>query len=146
MQFKKSTILIATAALIGFSNISLAANDIQEHSIKAALDYGYKNGVIDKSVKLHFKGQGNRPAGAVVGTYTSNKKTNGLNKSDVDACNWAFLSAVKAFVSRAHQNHASAVVDIYSNYQNKPFSSPTKFKCGVGTFVVGVALGGKVVK
>jgi hypothetical protein len=36
----------------------------------------------------------------VIGTYTSNKKTNFANKSDKDGCERAFLSAMISFKER----------------------------------------------
>jgi uncharacterized protein YbjQ (UPF0145 family) len=75
----------------------------------------------------------------------TNKKTNGANKSDKEACEWAFLSAMKALKEKAQSVGANAVVNIRSNYRNNTTSSATTFKCGSGMLISGVALIGDVV-
>jgi hypothetical protein len=50
---------------------------------------------LDGSIKFYF---GNQPPPLVVtvlGSDVSNRKTNDFSKSDEQACNWAFLSAVE---------------------------------------------------
>lgn len=78
--------------------------------------------------------------------YTSNKKTNALNKSDQEACQWVFLSAMVSLRDRAIREGGNAVVNIHSYYKKNELSSATEFECGAGTFVAGVALRGTVVK
>lgn len=74
------------------------------------------------------------------------KKTNAFNKTDEEACNWVFLSAMIALKERAIKEGGNAVVDIKSNYKNNLTSSSDTFQCGAGTMIAGVALTGKVVK
>ncbi|POB08294.1 excinuclease, partial [Vibrio vulnificus] len=76
----------------------------------------------------------------------TNKKTNAFNKTDEEACNWVFLSAMIVLKERAIKEGGNAVVDIKSNYKNNLTSSVDTFQCGAGTMVAGVALTGKVVK
>jgi hypothetical protein len=80
-----------------------------------------------------------------MGEFTANKKTNFANKSDKDACEWAFLAAALSLQERARQLGGNAVVNIRSAYKNVEFSSETQYECGAGTFVGGVALRGEVV-
>ena len=80
------------------------------------------------------------------GEIKTNKKTNAFKKSDLDACQWAFLSALKAFHSKAKMLGANAVINIQSNYKNNPVSDDKQFQCGAGSFVAGVALKGEFVK
>jgi uncharacterized protein YbjQ (UPF0145 family) len=78
--------------------------------------------------------------------YSTSRKTNGVNKSDKEACEWVFLSAVKALHDKAKSVGANAVINIRSNYRNKLSSSRITFKCGSGMLMSGVALIGEVVE
>jgi len=77
---------------------------------------------------------------------TTSKKTNAFNKSDQEACEWAFLSAIKALQERAQKGGMNAVVNITSNYKHQNFSSKTEFECGSGKIIAGVALKADIVK
>jgi uncharacterized protein YbjQ (UPF0145 family) len=79
------------------------------------------------------------------GEYRSNRKTNAVGKSDREACEWAFLSALLSFRDRAISLGANAVVNISSNYRDLPFKSDTEFECGAGGLMAGSALIGTVV-
>ncbi|MDE1308731.1 hypothetical protein L9W77_17725 [Vibrio aestuarianus] len=74
------------------------------------------------------------------------KKTNAFNKTDEEACNWVFLSAMIALKDRAIKEGGNAVVNIKSNYKNNLTSSNDTFQCGAGAVMAGVALSGEVVK
>ncbi len=80
------------------------------------------------------------------GEFQSNKKTNSFNKSDKQACEWAFLSAMLSFQERALSMGANAVTNIKSYYKKHLVDSPTEYECGAGTFVSGVTFKGTVVK
>jgi hypothetical protein len=99
-----------------------------------------------EGVKFFF---GSQPYPAVAhdyGEYQSNKKTNAFNKSDKEACEWAFLSALLSFKDRALSQGGDAVVNISGYYKKIPFSSETQFQCGAGGTMAGVTLKGTVVK
>lgn len=81
-----------------------------------------------------------------VGTFVSNKKTNGFGYSDEKACQRAFLSAMLSFQDRAIRDGGDAVIKVTSYYKSATFSSATEFECGAGATIVGVALRGEVVK
>ena len=51
-----------------------------------------------------------------MGEFTSNKKTNAANKSDQEACDLAFISAVIGLQQRARKEGGNAVVNIHSVY------------------------------
>ena len=87
-----------------------------------------------------------RPSRSDYGTFTSNKNTNGVGKSDLVACQRAFLSAVLTFQQRARNEGGNAVVNLRSFYKSKPVSSATEFECGSGAVMSGVALRGDVVR
>ena len=100
---------------------------------------------LDPNVHLYFGKQPYAEPVRRIGTTTSNKKSNFLNKTDQEGCNWVFLSAVKGLQEFAHKNGGNAVVNIVSVYKNLEFSSETEFECGAGTLVGGVALRGEAV-
>lgn len=94
-----------------------------------------------------FFGEESQPAVASrLGTYTSNKKTNAFGKSDKEACERAFLSAMIQFQERALSEGGDAVIDIRSIYRGNNLDSPTEYICGAGAFVAGVTFEGTVVK
>jgi hypothetical protein len=101
---------------------------------------------LDKDVKLYFGDQPYPEIEKKLGIFKTNKKTNAWNKSDEKACNWVFLSALLQLQDRAKMEGGNAVVNIKSNYKNKPFSSQDKFVCGAGRMIAGCALIGTVVK
>jgi len=72
-------------------------------------------------------------------------KTNAFGKSDLQACQHVFLSAVIELQDRARKEGGNAVVNIKSNYRNELTESPTEFTCGAGAVIAGVALVGDVV-
>lgn len=123
-----------------------AADRIAEYDIEAALQRGYDEGVLDKSIPIYFKGQKNPKYSKVIGEFKTNKKTNAFAKSDEEACQWVFLSAVKQLVQRAQSEGGTAIINVVSNYRNNEFSSPTQFQCGAGAVIAGSALKGTIVK
>jgi uncharacterized protein YbjQ (UPF0145 family) len=97
-------------------------------------------------VKFFFGDQAHPGIARSFGEYQSNKKTNAVGKSDKEACEWAFLSALLSFHERAVSQGADAVVNITGYYKKIPFSSQTDFQCGAGATMAGVTLKGTVVK
>lgn len=130
-----STMLLAACA---------PKNEAQFYPIQDALNSLQAKEVLDPSIKLYF---GKPAPGKVVkaGAKTS-QKTNALNKTDVEACNWVFLSAVKRMQDGAKREGAKQVGNIVSNYNNKEYKSTTHFECHAGRSVAGVALKGDIVK
>jgi len=138
----KSALIIA-ALCIGTS--AMARDDKTMHPIKGALETADAQGKLNPDIKLYFGSQ-SHPKGKELGEWKTNKKTNGFNKSDVEACNWAFLSAVLELQERAAKEGGFAVVNIKSNYKSQETSSETEFMCGSGALISGVALKGTVLK
>jgi len=127
-------------------SISWARDDIKDYSIKAVLDSEQAKAKLGNDVKFYFGNQ--KPKGKIVKkflTVSTNKKTNAFNKSDEEACQWVFLSAMITMRNRAIQEGGNAIIDIRSNYRNNLTSSDTTFKCGAGAFVAGAALRGTIV-
>ncbi len=100
---------------------------------------------LDPGVKLYF-GHAKPSVSKSFGTYTTNKKANGFGKEDKVACERAFASAMISLQQRARQLGGNAVVGITSYYKKIVTVSDTKYMCGAGAMVAGVAFRGEVVK
>ena len=123
-----------------------ARNTLHKVMIEDALAWGEEEGLLNDSIGLYFGDQEHPAVDRELGTYTSNKKTNGVGKSDQKACQWAFLSAIVSLQKRAVAEGGNAVVNIHSNYNRRKFSSATEFECGAGAVMSGVSMVGDVVK
>ncbi|MDH3336275.1 MAG: excinuclease ATPase subunit [Gammaproteobacteria bacterium] len=138
-------LLLISTLLFSYS-VGNARNTIHRYSIEEALTVGEERSRIDSSIRLFFGDQKHPAVKRKLGTYTANKKTNAVNKSDREACNWAFLSAMVSLQSRATREGGNAVVNIRSYYYKNKFSSATEFECGAGAVVAGVTMIGEVVE
>jgi len=138
-------------AIVAMGGISLATAKGRDDHIKlpiqGALEKGqsYKD-TVGSDIKLFWGTQKMPVVDRKMGEFTSNKKTNAANKSDQEACDLAFISAVIALQQRARKEGGNAVVNIRSVYKQEDSDSPTEFICGAGKIMAGVALRGTVVK
>ena len=141
-------VLFSTVLLTGlfFGQHADARDTIHNLNAQEALQQGHQRGEILNDVKVYFAGETHPAVEKSIGEFRSNKKTNAFNKSDEEACRWAFFSAIKSLQERALKEGGNAVIDIKSNYRDKEFVSATEFQCGAGAFIGGVALKGTVVK
>lgn len=128
-----------------FSISTLARDDISDFSVEEAMSVQKVAAAIGEGVQFYFSGQKSPQVNRSFGEFQSNKKTNAFGKSDKQACQWAFASAMKSLKQRAIKEGGNAVINIRSNYKGKLTSSSSTFKCGAGTMVAGVALIGDVV-
>ncbi|MCP3102409.1 excinuclease ATPase subunit [Myxococcus sp. K15C18031901] len=101
---------------------------------------------LDGTVKFYLAGQKTPKVEERFDETVTNKKTNGVGKSDEDGCRWVTLSALIALQEGAKKAGANAVVDIVSYYKKSEARSPTDVECHAGTFVIGVALKGTYAK
>ena len=139
----KTTLMLSTLL---FSAATMARNDLQTYDFAEAVAAGYESGVLDDSIQYRLQGQTHGNVLKNHGEYRSNKKTNGVGKSDEEACKWVLLSALKSFEQRAKSLGANAVINIKSNYKNREYVNNSLFQCGAGNIMAGVALKGEVVK
>ncbi|MCW8328833.1 excinuclease [Photobacterium sp. SDRW27] len=142
----KKHIALLIVGLFSFSSLANAKDDVSDYSIQDALNTEQAKLKLGSDIEFYF---GTQPHGKIVkelGEFKTNKKTNAFNKTDLESCQWVFLSAMIALKDRAVKEGGNAVVDIKSNYKNNLTTSNATFQCGAGTFVSGVALTGKVVK
>lgn len=143
---KLLTLSISTLIISFCAANASARDDIADYSIADALATEQAKNILGTNIQFYF---GDQPHGAIsknFSEYGTNKKTNGANKSDKEACEWAFLSAMKSLRDKAQSVGANAVVNIRSNYRNNTTTSATTFKCGSGMLISGVALLGDVVE
>lgn len=97
---------------------------------------------LDGSVRFFFAGQRTPKVLETKGSDVSNRKTNGVGKSDEEACRWAALSALLSFQDKAKTMDANAVVNLVSYYKKNEMASADQYECHAGAVVVGVALKG----
>jgi len=138
------TMLICAVALLA-SSASTARNTKAMWPIAEAMSAPEAKARLNAGIQFFF---GNAPHPAVTksfGVYTSNKKTNGTNKTDKEACDWAFLSAMLSFQQRAVELGGNAVINIRSYYDKHEVSSETEYECGSGALMSGVTFQGEVV-
>ena len=101
---------------------------------------------IDPDIRVYFGKQKTPAVDRKMGEFTANRKTNATNKTDKEACEISFVSAVVSLQQRARKEGGDAVVNVHSVYKNEMRESDTEYLCGAGTFAAGVALRGTVVK
>ena len=113
--------------------------------VQAVVQEALNAGRLDGTVKFYFATQ---PKGAriVQSGAATNKKTNAFGKSDEKACSWALQSALIQMQNAAKAAGANAVVNLTSNYRQKPYKSTDKYECHAGAVIAGVALKGDLAK
>ena len=140
----KSSIAVFLICLLASAG-SIARDDRNRYSIEDAMNTASAKEKLNKGYTFAFGSQSHGKVSARHGEYMSNKKTNAFNKSDEEACQWAFLSAMLSFQDRITAEGGNAVVNIRSYYKKGDFSSPTEFECGNGAIMAGVTFKGDVV-
>ena len=143
MKVLRNAVLFAVVCTA--SGPATARDDQRLYPILQALNSPAAQAKLDPGVKLYFGRQRHPPIARTIGVWPTNKKTNAFAKSDLQACEWVFLSAVIALQERARKEGGNAVVNIVSNYKNFMSNSETEYVCGAGGLIAGVALKGRVV-
>lgn len=143
---KHTVYLAALLAMLLPGTHAFARDDQKMHPIEDALNSAAAKEKLDPVIKLYFGSQTVPVTEKNYGEWKTNKKTNGFNKSDREACEWTFLSALLELQERARKEGGNAIIHIKSNYKNKETSSETEYMCGSGALMSGVALKGDVVK
>ncbi|KAA0678543.1 excinuclease ABC subunit A [Azospirillum brasilense] len=134
------------AIIVTANSPALARDERLSFPVEAALSTAAAQDKLDRGVRLYFGEQKHPKPVANLGEWATNKKTNAFNKSDQEACEWVFLSAVLELQERARKQGGDAVINIKSNYKNTETTSNTEYMCGAGNIMAGVALKGTVVK
>jgi hypothetical protein len=136
----------AMTALLVTAPVADARDTLQKFPIESALAKAQASGQLASGVKLFFGTQKHAKPTAQLGPARTNKKTNFFNKTDLEGCEWAFLSSMIALTQYAQRVGGNAVVNIRSNYKNNEVSSETEYVCGAGNVTGGTAFVGDVVK
>lgn len=141
-----AAVVAAVSALLLTASVADARDTHQKFPLEQALAKAQASGKLAPGIKLLFGTQKYPKPTAQLGEARTNKKTNFFNKTDVEGCEWAFLSAMISLTQYAQKVGGNAVVNIRSNYKNVPFSSETEYECGAGNVTGGTAFIGDVVK
>jgi uncharacterized protein YbjQ (UPF0145 family) len=136
-------VTLATSLAMLSAAPAFARDSVGYYPIGEALNS--EPGKVGDDVALYFAGQPHPAVVKKMGEFATNKKTNAFGKSDADACQHVFLSAVIELQDRARKEGGNAVINIKSNYKNEVRESATEFTCGAGAVIAGVALKGDVV-
>lgn len=143
-EMKRILLILLAQALLVTS--AFARDTVHTYPVGEVLSQERAKRALGSDVKFYF---GNQRHGKVVknfGEFHTNKKTNAANKTDKQACQWVFLSAMKSLKERAIREGGNAVINIRSNYKGTMTTSNNSFQCGAGQVLAGVALVGTVVK
>jgi uncharacterized protein YbjQ (UPF0145 family) len=144
-QSFSSVALISVLALLA-PNSGTARNTKAMWPIAEAMAAPEARSRLNSGIQFYFGSAAHPAVTTSFGVYTSNKKTNGTNKSDKEACEWAFLSAMLSFQQRAAELGGNAVINIRSYYDKHEVSSETEYECGSGALMSGVTFQGEIVK
>ena len=101
--------------------------------------------IANGDIQFFFGDDNHPPVARVIGNWQSNRKSNGVGRSDAVACNRAFSSALLSLKERARREGGDAAVNIVSFYKRNRVSSESDYECGAGNIMVGVTLKGDVV-
>jgi uncharacterized protein YbjQ (UPF0145 family) len=144
---------ISTSIAAGVSILAIAASPAlaRDDRLMFPVSEGMERGKttkdrIDPEIRVYFGKQKSPAVERKLGEFTANRKTNATNKTDKEACEISFVSAVISLQQRARREGGDAIINVHSVYKNENRASATEYLCGAGTFVAGVALRGTVVK
>jgi len=135
---------ILLMGLVLFSSIDCQARNTRYFlSNEGILDKPVaQNNLPDKDVQIYYTGQDTPKVVSSFKVITSHRKTNSVGKTDRTACEWAYLSAIKALQAKAKQIGANAVIDVKSDYKDNELDTADKYECHAGATVAGVVLKG----
>ncbi len=139
--------IVFTTVIMSFMISFASAADVKRHlPIENAMENGKVKDAIYPEVALYFAGDQYPAIIDDHGVFKASKKTNTFMKEKVDACEWAFASAIVSLQRHALEHDANAVVEITSNIKNRTNPSNTEYDCLTGSMMVNVAFRGRVVK
>ena len=140
----RRSLLTVLACLVCLTSVH-AREDMKSFAIESVLESDPGKAKLT-GIAFYFGDQAHPKVVKSLGEWSTSKKTNAFNKSDQEACDWAFLTAMITMQQRALREGGNAIINIKSNYKHVETSSQTEYKCGAGNIMAGVALKGTVVK
>ncbi|PIE39730.1 MAG: excinuclease ABC subunit A [Gammaproteobacteria bacterium] len=141
----KSLLAAITALMLVLSANAFARDDHNLYSIAEAMNTENAKAVLNRGYTFKFAGQPHRKVVKRFGEFMSNKKTRAVGRTDKEACQHAFLSAMLSFQDRIAKEGGNAVINLHSYYRKENFKSSTQFMCGNGAIMAGVTFKGDVV-
>jgi len=136
---------LLAASLLLLAETSTARETFHDLSVDEAMK-GPDSSALHADVPIYMQGQDHPAVAENLGVFTSNRRSNGVGKTDEQACARAFVSAIIAFQERAKELGGNAVVDIKSITKHNDLVSATQYRCVAGATMSNVALTGTVVK
>jgi hypothetical protein len=141
----KHIITVLLIISLGAFTTANAREDIDGYSLEEVMGLEQTRIALETDIRFFFDGENMPEIIKNFGEFRTNKKSNGVGKTDLVACQRAFLSAMLSLRDRARREGGNAVIKIKSNYKGNTTSSTQTFQCGAGNIMVGVALMGTVV-
>ncbi len=138
-----TVIFLVTSMLISFG--ASARDDHLMLSIEEAMNTEDAKEKLNRGFRFYFGEQAHPEPSKDFGEFQSNKKTNGVGRSDKQACERAFLSAMLSFQDQIVKQGGNAVINLRSYYKKNLISSETEYQCGAGNIMAGVTFLGEVV-
>lgn len=145
MSVRRTTVVLIVSSLL-VATAAYARSTLTDIDVKTAVQNSAGKNDPVEGIRYYMKGQKHGAVARTIGTYTANRATNAFNKSDEEACQIAFVSALIALQQRAQREGGDAVIDIVSLTNAENLESPTQFRCTAGNIVAKVVLRGTVVK
>lgn len=146
----RNLLLASTAAIVALGILAAPETDARDTKnlwpVADAMNTAEARAQLNQGVKFYFGDSAHPPVGKSLGVFQSNKKTRGVWRTDKEACEWTFLSAMLSFQARAKELGGDAVIKIESYYREVPVPSATEYECGSGALMSGVTFRGEVVK
>lgn len=136
----KKILVACTVAALAISTAAHARNDSLMLSVEQALSTADAKAKLGDNILFYFGEAKPSKIKQPFGTDTTTRKTNAFNKSDEEACQWAFLSAMIALKEKAQRLGANAVINIRSYSDRVEKRSNTEFECRVGALIASVTL------
>ena len=138
----KSKLLFALVIMLVGAAPVWARDTVLHLPVDQVLAESYSGGHLDGSVRFYLAGQHTPAVLETLGEAITNRKTNGVGKSDEESCQWVMLSALVALQKAAQARGANAVIGITSYYKKREYADTEKFECHAGNIMSGVALRG----
>lgn len=98
------------------------------------------------SIPFYMKGGDAPVAVKLLSTWTQERASSGVMRTDKKTCDVAFLSALIALQESAQKEGGDAIVNIVSSTKGKTTESASQYRCIAGTTIAHVALSGDVIK
>jgi hypothetical protein len=138
-------VLVTALALLA-TLPALARDTGHMFDIQNALAANDAKSRLGDQIAFYFGDQAHPAVARTISEVVANRKTNAFGKSDLEACQWVFLSSLLALRDAALERGADAVVNIESYYDRKAVSDAENYECHAGNVVAGVVLKGDLVK